>query len=538
MIQAFQKFSQSRIARVFLAIVALSFVAFFGGGSWFRPHDPNAVVAQVGDLSISRYELAEKVQEQIHRVVAQTDGSVTRDELLKEGMAQMVLSQLIQEILLNLEAEHLGVTVSDETLRHQIQSIKAFQNEKGVFDRVLFTQLLRSNGRSEDSFIAEVRQELIREQLKDAVMIGAYLPDEMVNRLFDAQYQYRQASTLIISPKEMPAPPPPNTEVLEAFYNKHQKEFKTPELRTITTLVIDPALIAKEIPVSEDDIKATYEAKSETFGKKPLEEVRELIVADVQKEKANEKVYKVTQDIDEKIAGGATFEELAPTVKGAQLLKLEQIDKLGRDKMGEVPSQLPQNEELAKEMLQVAFGLEEGTDTPFSQAHSGPYYTVRVDKVSPASFQPFADIKNQVLKIWTEAEQLKAAQLKAKAYVDSFNQGHRAVSMMTLLPSLSLSEPSPSVSDEIKNEVFSLRPQQAGMTWTPEGFALVVLNTVIPPDPKVKEEKLDSFKETLLKAYQSDLLIAYLNALRIRYPVKVNSEAMKALFSSAVPAEV
>ena len=102
---------------------------------------------------------------------------------------------------------------------------------------------------------------------------------------------------------------------------------------------------------------------------------------------------------------------------------------------------------------------------------------------------------------------------------------------MALLPNLSLAEPSPTVSDEVKNLVFSLQPGHAGMGRVSEGYAVVVLNTIIPPTAKVKEEKMASFKVKVLELYQDDLVMGYLNALRIRYPVKVNRDALKALFS-------
>ncbi len=531
MIQAFQKFSQSRGAKIFLAIVALSFMAFFGGGNWFRPHDPNAVVAVIGDLSIGRYELAEKVQEQVQRLMAQSGESMTREEILKAGLPQMILNQLIQETLFNLESEHLGLTASDDTVRRQIQSMKAFQDTKGVFDRTLFSQILHSNGLSEDTFIAEVRRELTRQQLIDAIIVGVRLPEEMIDRLFEAQYQYRQASMLVISPKEMPLPAPPPINVLESFYKEHQKEFKTPELRTITAFVIDPTLVGKEIPVSEEEVKAVYEAKSDVYGKMDIKKATPLIMAEVRKEKALDTAYQLTQDLDDKIAGGSTLEELAPTVQGAQLIKLEGVDAQGRDRQQTLSSQLPTNKELSQNILQTAFSLEEASDSPFSQTPEGTYYMVRVDKVNPAFFQPFADIKDRVLKVWTENEQFKAAQAKAAYYVKSFNEGDRKVSLMILLPNLSLSEPSPKISDDIKNLVFSLRPGHAGMTLTPQGFSVVVLNKIIPPHTKTKDEKLSSFKEKLLEYYQNDVVMGYLNALRIRYPVKVNSEALKALFS-------
>ncbi|HUX78744.1 MAG TPA: SurA N-terminal domain-containing protein [Alphaproteobacteria bacterium] len=530
MIQAFQKFSESRVAKVFLAIVALSFVAFFGGGSWFRPHDPNAVVAEVGNLSVSRYEFVEKVQQQAQRIMAQSGESMTREDMLKAGLPQIILSQLIQEILLNLEADHLGLTVSDETLRDQIQSIKAFQNEKGVFDRALFTQVLRNNSLSEDSFIAEVRKELIREQLISAIMVGAYVSDDIVDRLFDAQYQYRQAAMLMVSPKEMPLPESPTNVVLEAFYNDHQKKFQTPELRKLTALVIDPASYAKEISVSPEEIRAVYEAKPE-YKKRSIDSAKPLIIAEIQKEKAMEKLFQVTQDLDDKIAGGATLEELAPSVQGAELVTLDGVDAQGRNQMAVTSSALPKNTHLAQELLQTAFSTDEGSDSPFTQAKDGTYYLVRVDKVIPTALQPFAEIKDRVLKVWTEYEQLKAAHAKAEKYVQAFNQGDRKVSLMTLLPNLSLSEPSQKVSNEVKELVFSLRPDRAGVTFTPQGFAVVVLNKIIPPRAQVKEEKLPAFKKKLLEHYQNDLVGGYVNSLRIRYPVKVNSKALKALFS-------
>lgn len=531
MIQAFQKFSQSRVAKIFLAIVALSFVAFFGGGSWFRPHDPYAVIAQVGNLSIGRNEFFQKVQMQAQQVMAKTGETLSREDIFNAGIPQVVLNQMIQEILLNLETKNLGLTVSDEQVKNQIQSLKVFQDENGVFNRTLFANVLRANGLSEDSFIEEIRRDLIREQLGEAISAGVIFPESMVDPLFEAQYQHRQASLVVVSPKEISPPPAPSQEILEAFYNQHQQDFETPELRTITALVIDPIVLGQNEEVADEEIKAIYEGKTEVYGGKPLAQVKSLIIAERKKEKGIEKASQLSQELDDKIAGGATLEELASLEKGLELIKLEGVDSHGFDRMKVISPSLPKNQELAAEMLQTAFSLEEAMDNPFTQAKTGAYYMIRVDKVSPSHIQPFAEIRNLVLKVWNEFEQIKGAQAKAKDYVKSFNQGDRKVSLMKLLPTLSLSEPSPEVSDEVKQLVFSLRPGRAGMVYSPEGFAVVVLNRIIPPTEKVKTDNMDAFKKNMLKAYKEDFIVGYLNALRIRYPVKVNRDAVKVLFS-------
>jgi peptidyl-prolyl cis-trans isomerase D len=535
MIQSFQKFSQSRVAKIFLAILALSFVAFFGGSNWLPSRDPHGVIAEVGSETIDHRQFAEKVHQRAQLIMTHSQEALSRENLLAAGLPQMVLSQLVQENLLNLEAAHLGLTVSDEAIRNYIHSLKAFQAKNGKFDRALFAQILRSNGLSEDAFISNLRQELIREQLIEAIVRGAYLPDSMVARLFNAQYQTRQASMLLVSPKDIPAPPLPSEKVLEAFYKEHQKQFALPELRSFTVLTVDPNLFAKDVAVTDKDIEDLYAAKQADFQKKPLKEVKPLLLAEIQKEKALEQAYQLTQQLDDKIAGGATLEDITTSSQGVALLKVSLIDAQGRAPLQEGPSALPQDKDLVQDILQTGFGLETDTDSPFSQSRNGSYYMIRVDKINLPALPAFKDIKNRVQKAWIQVEQFKAAKNKAEAYVNSFNRGDRKASLMARLPNLSLALPSPDVQNEVKNLVFSLRPHQTATTITPKGIAVVTLNAIALPEEKVKEKEMASFKESLLNSYKDDLLVAYLNALRIRYTVKINAEAIAALFAPKEP---
>ncbi|MBL8677442.1 MAG: peptidyl-prolyl cis-trans isomerase, partial [Alphaproteobacteria bacterium] len=298
-----------------------------------------------------------------------------------------------------------------------------------------------------------------------------------------------------------------------------------------TVLLIDPHQLGLNSQVTEGDIQALYEAKKESFGNKSLSEVKPALITELQKDKANEAAFKLTQELDDRIAGGTTLEELTPTVPGGKLLKLNNISRSGLEK-GDISSlHLPKDQELTQEILQAGFALDEASDTPFTQAKSGDYYMVRVDKVSPPAFPTFAEIRDRVLNLWIKYEQYKAAQNKAEDYVQTFNRGDRkAAPMMTPLPLLSLSEASPEVADEVKNVVFSLKLQGTGLAQTKEGFVVITLNQVILPSEKTKQENLVGFKEKLLEQYKNDLFLGYVNALRVRYPVKINSAAIKALF--------
>ena len=78
MIQTLQKFSQSRIAKIFLAIVALSFVAFFGSSNWLPSRHPHEIIAEIGTVTIDHRQFSEKVHQRAQFIMAQSTESLNR----------------------------------------------------------------------------------------------------------------------------------------------------------------------------------------------------------------------------------------------------------------------------------------------------------------------------------------------------------------------------------------------------------------------------------------------------------------------------
>lgn len=498
MIQTLQKFSESRLAKIFLGLVALSFISV--GADWFRTTDSNTFVAEVGTTKISGFDLNREVQEQANRIISQSSHSVTPEDLLKAGLPQEVLDQLVRDTLMTLEVNRLGLTVTDEAVRKRTHSLKMFQDATGTFIHARFVQVLRDNKISEEWFLDRIRKEMTQEQLSQAVTFGVRLPSEMVGPLFDLQFQHREARMLTLNPKDMTRTPSPSPKELEAFYQKHASSFTTPELRTFTTLVLDPVMIAKKNTMTEEE--------------------------------SSEMLHKLTQELDDKIAGGATFEEVAAQTQGIALLKIDSVTANGLAYGEKLASQLPKDTDFAQELLQSVFALESTIDTPFVQAKNGTYYAIRLDKIAPQTLAPFKEKEAFALKVWQESEQFKAAQTKGQALAKSFNEAKKAIKGLVSLPALSLSKASPEVPDTVTDLVFSLRPDQAGVCLLPEGVAVVVLTKITHPDAKTKQEKLETFRENLLSQYKTDVLTAYINGLRIRYPVKVHQDRVQAMYKN------
>ncbi|MEB3702126.1 Peptidylprolyl isomerase [Candidatus Bealeia paramacronuclearis] len=531
MIQAFHNFSQSWIAKGFLIIVALSFGAFFGQSDFFRKHDPNAIVAEVGGHAIGRETLQMEIQKKLREIQAQSGQTIDPAQIQALNLPRMVLENMIQSSLLAQEVERLKLMVRDEDVVSALQKIPAFQDDKGNFSRKNFEIVLQNNGFTEQMFVDQMRDDLLREQLIEAIKSGVTVPAIMANHLFNAEYQSRQAAMVTFKPETMPAPNVPAETDLQTYYNEHKDQFVAPEMRSFTVLLINANDIAKEIIPGEDDIQAEYRAKIAHYENKPLAEVKDKVIHDLQMHQAVDKIYELTQSLDDTLAGGATLEEVAKAHK-LSTMKVEAVDGQGTTLQGDASPAFKGVDFLKDVVLATAFSTEDGQDSNFIDGPQGIHFLVRVDDVKPSQAQTFAEAKLRVEKAWTLEQQIQEAVTRAKTLAQDINTGIKKPTMLELLPNLILAEGKSTLPEQVQEAIMTLALGKAGVVPVKDGVAVVVLNQIIEPSETVKTEKFDGFKKDIEKRLASDVVNDFVDALRVQFPVRINSAALKMLTQS------
>jgi len=524
MIQAFNHFSQSKFAKVFLLLVAASFGVFFGGSNYFTSQGTHKTIAEVDGVEITRSEFKTILEQQREAYQARTGQTLSNQDMFESGIVQNVLHGLIDNLLLDREAKELGLVVSDEDVLRELRSVKAFQNEKGEFDREQFTRVLYASRMNEQTFLAHLKSEMVRDQLKSAIMAGAFVPQILVDALAEADNQIRQGATATITPKDIAKPAAPSDQVLEAFYAQEKDLFMAPELRSFTAIVASPDMMTKEISIAEEDMKAEFEARPDAYKGMTFDAAKPTITKNLTAQMASDKLYTLSQSLEDEMAGGATFEEIAKA-RGLKVITVSGVDFTGLSDDGETPVSIPGDDALKSDLISTAFQTDEGADSAFTESAGGLYYAVRVDEVQPAQPLEFKVAKERVYKEWAQVQRIHDAHQRALAYVKDIQAG-RIPPVMTLLPNLTLSGGSDD--QDVMEALFRLSPGQATVTGNEEGFKVVLLKNVIPASPEVirakREETLKSTKTHLA----ADQLQSFLKALRIRYPVVVNEKAIHA----------
>ena len=99
------------------------------------------------------------------------------------GLRQQVVNDLVTEALIVQRAKAEELDVSDEELNAQLQAVPAFQ-ENGGFSMKLYQDFLRRRGTTAAAFEAEVRRDLTRFKVEQAVRAGAKVSDAEVEQAF------------------------------------------------------------------------------------------------------------------------------------------------------------------------------------------------------------------------------------------------------------------------------------------------------------------------------------------------------------------
>lgn len=273
-----RKAATSRTAQIFILLLTLSFVLWGINGA-FGDRAARGV-AKVGDQWISAGLYQQRYKQTLDQLARQKGKPLSSDEIAALDVKGHVLSEAIDLAALDVMASRLGLATSDATLTSIIQGMTAFQGLDGKFNVQTYQQRLASAGYSPTGFENEMRGEIARAQLRDALGAGAYLPRGLIEDLILYRAELRQISYLSLDAAAVGDIPQPDDKTLKDYIAKNAAKFTRPELRTFTAVLFRPEDFAAHVSVPEDDIKASYNYDIDKYKTPETRSLRVISFAD------------------------------------------------------------------------------------------------------------------------------------------------------------------------------------------------------------------------------------------------------------------
>ncbi len=257
MLMQMRKGAGSWIAKIFLVIIALSFVVW-GIGDVFQG-DSATTAAEAGSVSIS-YEQLQLAYTRETATLAQSGVAVQPGSELAEVLLDVVLNQLIDRALFDQEAEAHGITIGQQTVADAIAANPAFHNQSGQFDPGLFPMVLANLGMSEGMYVANLANQLTSAQLTDSFRAAPPLPDTMVQTLYKYRNEQRTAEILVVSNDALADDAMPEPGELERYFENHVDDYRAPEYRSADYVLVRAEDLADDILIDEEALREEYDA--------------------------------------------------------------------------------------------------------------------------------------------------------------------------------------------------------------------------------------------------------------------------------------
>ena len=259
-------------------VMGLLIVAFgiWGIADIFRGFG-QSTLATVGSTEISIEQFRQIYNDRLQQVSRQFGRSLTPDQVRAFGLDRQVLQQVVAEAALDEDAKRKGLNESDDEVKRQIMSDPNFKGTNGQFDPARFAGLIRQAGFTEQRYVAEQRRQALRRQIAGTVTAGAAPSKTLIEALNRFQNEQRTIEYVKLGAAQAGTIDPPTAEVLASYFDKHKVQFRAPEYRKISYVVMSPEEIAKWTTVSDEDAKKAYEQQKDKLSTPEKRQIWQII---------------------------------------------------------------------------------------------------------------------------------------------------------------------------------------------------------------------------------------------------------------------
>ena len=167
MLSSLRKFSETIVAKIFIAIIALSFV-FWGINDFFRSNNSNSV-AEIDGEEISFNQFINEFNK-----IIRSNNIQSEKIAITNNIHILAVSNIVSEKLLKIHAKKLGVAIDDTIIAIEIKNSKEFK-DKDFFSRTKYEKFLL-----ERNINSKILEEQINKNLKKKIIIESitgYIPN-------------------------------------------------------------------------------------------------------------------------------------------------------------------------------------------------------------------------------------------------------------------------------------------------------------------------------------------------------------------------
>jgi peptidyl-prolyl cis-trans isomerase D len=492
-----------------LALVVLAFIIFYIPSFLDDPTAvgvgaaPGEVIADVEGRTVTAGQFQRRYTAQIQAYRTAYGGQIS-DQLLRQlGIEQQILQQMIDEEAALIEAQRLGIEVSDDELAQQIFAMPGLQENGRFIGEARYEQLLRSQipPMTKAMFEENLRRSLMIDKLRAALTDWMAVSDAEVEREFRLRNERVRLQVVALTAEAFRDQVTVTDADVASYFESRKDQYRVGEQRKARILLLDRAEAQKRVLIPLTEAQRFYNNNIAQYQTPEQIRASHILLNLAGKDEAA--IRTQAETLLQQAKSGADFAELAKKFsedpgtrdKGGDL------DYFGRGRM--VP-----------EFETAAFALEPGQVSDLVRTQYG-FHIIKLADKKAAVTRSFEEVRPQIedqLKQQRADEQLAARAAELAGRIDE------AADLDTVArdSGLTVSEseffgredpvPGLGVAPQVAAAAFDLEEGQAsGAIPSPRGPVFIALAGRRDPYVPTLDQVRDRVREDLVRSRATDL---------------------------------
>jgi len=380
MLERIREGSQSFGAKAVLVLIILTF-ALAGVGSYVTG-GAESTVAEVNGAEITQTEYDRAYENERSRMQEQFGDmfdAISSDPGYMETVRRNVLNQLIEQQLLLQYARDNGMRISSAQVKQEIRDIPAFRTA-GEFDNDTYLMALRNAGYTPESFANLMQDDLLRNQLLQALAGSEFVLDAEVLALLRLQQQTRSGGYLIANNQDYVDQVELSEADIENYYQSNTQAFQSPERIQVAYVELSQADLMSEVDITDADVREFYEQRQNQYRTEEERRVSHVLV-----EYSTENAEQKAQEALAKIEAGESFAEVAEQYSD---------DTFSAEAGGDL--EWVEQGMMDEAFDDATFALENVGDTTRLVETSFGYHIIKLTDLRAGTVTPFDEVKDEV----------------------------------------------------------------------------------------------------------------------------------------------
>ncbi len=476
-----------------LLLVAFSMLTYLVPNYNTGSSGSDMVVAEIGKDTITLAETQRLIQQTVR-------GRQLPVEILPTYIPQMV-GQMVTERAMAMEAENLGIQVSDtdvaESIRQMVPSL--FPDGKFV-GKEAYASMLAQQNLTIDQFESDLKRQIAITRLRDIAMEGTVVTQAEIEAAFRKKGEKIKVEFVKLMADKYKAESQPSVQDVEGYYKANLARYTSPEKKNLTVLVADQAKMESAASPSDADLQRMYTQNQEAFRTPERVKARHILLKTQGKPASEEAAIKAKgENLLKQIKAGADFAKLAK----------ENSEDPGSAVNGGDLGEWITHGQMVPEFDKAIFALKVGQTSDLVKTVYG-YHIVQTLAHQDAGVRTFAEVKGELAAQWKKQranDLIQQASDKAQSALQKDPTHPEKVAAdygMQMLRVDNFAPGSPAgelgTNADFDQAVAALKKGEVSQPVTVgTKLALALVTDVIPPHPSTFEEVQNQIRDMMVQ---------------------------------------